>query len=169
MATTGYIKWADYDNETALTSINMPTLTAANFDAQIAAFQAIRAALVTLTIGRVRTEQMGWKNRVSATAVTDQNAQRETKWLVAYVDQTEYLDAGDTIPNPGYQKTFVLEIPTANLTYLDSSATGYADMDNADVQAFVTAFEAAAGSPYNVDSPNRSISVQSIRHVGRNT
>src|SRR5512147_1658351 len=64
-------------------------LTAANFDAQIAMMNTLATAIDGITLGvRTKTEKMATVVNVSPTQPEDPFAQRETKWLVRYRDDT---------------------------------------------------------------------------------
>ncbi len=160
----------DASHETSTTTINVQDITSANYATVSSAIAAIEAELVDITTGELRRTNITKSYVGSAAAVTDPNAQRERKWLVTYRDVLPFLDEGDLVSNPGYLKTFSFEIPCPDLSML-VEGTDRADMDNAAIAAFVTAFETHGRSPYNtytviVGGP--FVEVTDIRVVGRN-
>lgn len=146
------IQFNDYNSERSTVQVNATTLTAANFDAQYAAFVSFYDAIVAITEGLRVGANFGNAYPIVAanTPASSPNAQRERKWLVRYRDGTALKD---------YQ----MELPCADLTFLDPNNREYADMSDTDVAAFVTAFEAFVISP-----DGNAVTVQSIQHVGRN-
>ncbi len=83
-----------------------------------------------------------------------------------YEDNTQYFDAPvNAIPNAGYKKQFNVEIGTADFTVDNLPNNGdEADLTEASIAAFVTAFEAIARSPYG-----GAVNVTQILAVGRST
>lgn len=156
MATTGNfsIRYTDYDAEPSTASGACAVLTAVNFDAQAAAYLSFRDALAAITKGLRVGYSHGLDEQTLAakTAASDPLAQREIKWLVRYTD-------GVVDPS----KTHRMEIPGADLTFLDPNNRGYADLDDADVAAFVSAFEAFVLSP-----AGNAVTVDSIQFIGAN-
>jgi len=63
---------------------------------------------------------------------------------------TQWLDAPtDTVPNPGFGKAFVSTWPCADTSGGHLVANeDFADLDDPNVDAFVTEFEATFKSPY---------------------
>lgn len=144
----------DYSGEVTTLSVNDVTLTAANFDAQIAAWTALRDAIEDLTIGQIAHYSIAQYVPVSALNATNPFAQRESKWLVNYV--------GDVSG-----KKYSMEIGTADLggTHL-IEGTDNADLSDADWQAFITAFEAFVKAP---DDISEAVTVTGARFVGRSS
>lgn len=153
----------DYDRESSRTAINVGPLTAANFTAKRAAIDDYKDALPGIIMGEVRRTTINEVFAESAAAVTDQQSQRETKWLVTARDVTQFLDVANTINNVGFGDLFQVEIPTADLELLAGNDDEL-DLTLTAVAAYVTAFEALANSP----TGGNETSVVSIRHVGRN-
>ena len=94
--------------------------------------------------------------------ITEQWAQRESKWLVTYRDVTQFLDVSNTINNVGFGNVYQVEIPTAKLSLLPAN-TDLIDLTVAPWPDFVTAFEAVQNSP----TGGNEVEVVSVRHVGR--
>lgn len=148
-------RYNDYDREASAVTLQGLTLTAANFDAQITAYNDLLTAIGAITRGILITKMIGnetvLQNNRSEPA-TSEEAQRESKWLVRYHETTG-----------GLQHT--CELPCANRTFLDPNNRGFAEMgDGAEVDAFVTAFEAFVKSDAGL-----GVTVDSIEHVGRNS
>lgn len=145
------LTYHDYDAEPSTVSFPYGvTLTAVNFDAQVALQTALADAIAGITRGtKVRTV---YGNVVPTLAVSsDPLAQRENKWLVRYHDVTT-------------GQNYTYELPCADLTFLDPAARGQAEIgDAAEVDAFVTAFEAYVLSP-----DQNAVAVDQIVFVGRN-
>lgn len=96
----------DYDGKSANAGVWGVDLTAGNITAQIAAAQAFRDAVIAVSLGAMRKEQLLAYVTKSATALpTDPFAQRGTRWLVRMVEAVS-----------GNPVTF--KIPAANLALL---------------------------------------------------
>jgi hypothetical protein len=165
---TGTFTVEDYDREKSSSSFNIGPLTAGNFVAKRAALDALKTAIDGIIIGEIRKTTISEQFSESVAAVTDKNAQRESKWLVTYRDETQFLDVGNTINNVGYGNLYSVELPTADLSLLGNNQDAL-DIDPltraAVVTAFITAFEAVQNSP----TGGNDVTVVSIRHVGRST
>jgi len=145
------IRYNDYDAERSTVSLRSTLLTAANFDAQIAAALALRDAIAAITLGLRVSFDVGnrYETVAPGTQASDVDAQRETKWLVRYQD-----------PNGIYRA----EIPCPDRSFLDPNNRGYAQIgDSGPVDAFVSAFEA-----YVKGEGDTTVTVLDIKHVGRN-
>lgn len=143
--------------------LNVGPITLANFTALRDAIDDLKAALPGIIDGEIRKTTITEQFAESSSAVTDQNAQRETKWLVTYRDVTQFLDVGNTINNVGFGNLYNVEIPTADLGLLTGNDDSL-DLSVPAVAAFVTAFEAVQNSP----TGGNEIDVVRITHVGRN-
>lgn len=143
----------DYSAEKTSISVSSQALTAANFDAQVTAWTALRTAIQALTLGITHKQSLNTEVMLSSALPTDPTAQREIKWLVSY--------QGDTSG-----KLFQVELGTADLTggHLVAN-TDLADLTDSDWTAFITAFEAFVRSP---DSLTETVTVVGARFVGRN-
>lgn len=150
------IKYNDYDPEPSFVNLRTAELTAANFDAQVLLAAAVYdgiAGVNGICLGKRITSTLGNDYEILGSKVQADSplAQRENKWKV------NWESAGGT-------KSGYFTLPCADLTYLDPNNRGYADMDNADVAAFVSAVEAMV-----VDEDGSAITVVDIKFVGRNT
>lgn len=146
------VSYNDYDSERSTVQFDGVTITAANFDAQYAALTSLIDAMAAITLGVKVKQTFGNEYQILAndTPAADVNAQREHKWLVRYRDAVALKD-------------YRMEIPCPDLTLLDANNRGYADLDDADIAAFVSAFEA-----YQRSEGGNAVTVLSIQHVGRN-
>lgn len=144
----------DYSFEKSTAGFTGVATTAANYDAQQTAFSALRTAVNGIILGEPQKYQYIAVDFVNGNDRADSPyAQRENKWLVSYV--------GDTSG-----KLYQLEIPTADLA--DGHlvvGSDLADLTNADIAAFVTAFESFQRAP---DALTETVTVTQIRFVGRN-
>lgn len=142
----------DYDNEAATASFPGTDLTAANFDAEVALMATLKTALEAITMGNtVKLTRVANVSPMEDVPASDKDAQRERKWLVRYHDSVTFEKA-------------TISLPCADLSFLDPANRGRAEMgDAAEVDAFVTAFEAY------VQPPGGNVAVvDEIIHVGRN-
>lgn len=162
MPDVAYITIEDYSGEPTRMKMNTVDLTAANLAAQQAALATLVAATPPLVRGTIRDSNLQILTPGTAITPVSEEAQIEKGWLVLFVDDQPFLDPGtDLVPNPGFGKSFISTWPTAEYTGHLTAASDFADLANADVAAFVTAFEALYRSPYG-----GTITVQSIRVVG---
>ena len=152
----------DFDGEKSKTSVNVGPLTAANFTAKRAAINTLEGEIQGIISGRIRTTSINESFSVDTDPITEQWAQRESKWLVTYRDVTQFLDVGNTINNVGFGNVYQVEIPTAKLILLPAN-TDLIDLTVAPWPDFVTAFEAVQNSP----TGGNEVEVVSVRHVGR--
>lgn len=172
MPTRAYVTVEDYTGEKTTTQFWVQDIGAANYGTVTQDIDEVKDAIATMIRGEVRESGFHKSFPESGAAVTDQLAQRETKWLVVYQDTTQFLDAANTIANPGYLKIFTLEVGTANIAgdKIPAGAGDEADLTEATIVApFVTQFEANVRSPYNHTANAPTIVVKKIVHVGRNS
>lgn len=144
----------DYGREKTTTTLTSTVLTAANFDAQVTAWAALRAAMQALTLGTVFQHSLAQVVAVSDIPASDPFAQREMKWLINY---------HDTVTG----KKFQSELGTADLGNDHLLAgTDDADLTDSDWTDYITAFQAFTKSP---DNPANGVLVDTVYFVGRNT
>jgi hypothetical protein len=157
------LSFRDNSREIARTQVHLGDITAVSLPGALTAVGNLRAAIGDITLGYFAAESLLVdETTLSGDAPTDPTAQRGIKWTVGYIDTMQWLPApapANTIPNPGYQKIFTIQIPTADISLLIS---GQEDLDlTAGVGlAFKTAFDATARSPYR-----GSVSVVYVRYV----
>ena len=143
----------DYSNEKSRVEVYNGAITAASIAGFLTNFGALRTAIEGITRGVVQQEAwVGDRTVISNTPPTDENAQRELKWLVVYSGATSH-------------KLFQVAIPTADPTGRLVPGTDLADLTDTEMAAFVTAFETLARTP---DSDTETVNVEQIRLVGRN-
>ena len=144
----------DYSGEKSTVRIYNGPINAGTYAGYVTAVSDLFDAIMGIALGTRGTElTLAMNDQISVELPTDANAQRERKWLVTYKGNTS-------------EKLFRLEIPTADITggHLLPNQD-IADLTDTDMAAFVTAFEALARTP---DDSAETVTVLSIRHVGRN-
>lgn len=149
-------EWAltvlDFDNETSSMGGFMGPITVGTIAGFLTQFGALKTAVSAIILGNiVRDRWTGDVTRFNVTPPTDENAQRERKALVRYMDTTNFA-------------TYRMEIPTIDLVGRLLPGTDQIDLTETDVAAFVTAFEAIARSP-----DGNAVNVLDIHAVGRST
>jgi len=154
MPSKGTIKINDYTPEPSTVTAQGLTLTAANFDAVVSAWTDFRAGVGGITRGLIISHQIGNPVQVIANGkapAADPEAQREEKWLVRYHGATTGL------PHR-------MELPCADMQYLDPNNRGFADPDDPAVAAFIGYFEV-----FVKEDDGSAVVVDSIAHLGANT
>lgn len=127
------ITYKDYGTpgEKSTVTIPLPTITDINRDTVMGQIGSLRDAIEAITLG----ERQGYYLVVSANETVVPRtpfspfAQRETKWLVKFHEDTATQDV------------HYLELPCADLEKLDPASTDKALLTDTDIAAFVTAFE----------------------------
>lgn len=169
MPTRAFLAIEDKGGERSAMSFWVQDIGAANYGSVTQDIDEVKDSVATIIGGEIREVGFTKTFPESTDEVTEDYAQRECKWLVVYRDTTQFLDAGNTIANPGYLKVFNVEIATANLGFLSDDAPDVIDMANETVEDFVASFEANVRSPYNHSAYAPTIEVLRIVHVGRDT
>src|SRR5512134_386125 len=147
------VTYLDFGGETTTTRVRGAGISSANYDAQVTLITSLRGAMDAITLGTQKKYQIiAADNILSNTPPVNAFAQRELKWLVTYADDTS-------------GKEYQVEIGTAEPTGRITAGSDYADLAQAEIAAFVTAFEAFARAP---DDLTHTVTVTSIRLVGRN-
>lgn len=149
----GYLNlsFVDHDAEVSTAKFRGPVVTDVNYAAVDAEMDALLSAVDDISLCSITKDQRVFEETKSdPTPPSDQNAQRERKWLVRYRDTVNY-------------KLFTKEIPGADLSLLDSVRKGYMDIASGAGATFVSAFEA-----YQVSEYGNPVEVVEIAHVGRN-
>jgi hypothetical protein len=153
----------DNSAEISRTSIHLGDITAVSLPGTLTAVGNYRTAVGNITLGYFASESLIVnETTLTGTKPSDPLAQRGVKWTVGYIDTMQWLPApapANTIANPGYQKIFTYQIPTADLSLL---ADGQEDLDltAGPGLAFKTNADALGRSPYG-----GTISVQYVRYV----
>lgn len=158
----GVFTYRDYSNETSSAKFYNGAITAASLPGYLTNFGNLKTAINGLTLGTLAAEQwVGDNTRLSNDKPAEPWAQRENKWLVTYEGNTS-------------EKLFQMSLPCANLAAEDEQVPPQpvlaqdgetANMNCTLVQDFITAFEAIARTP---DDDTETVTVKSIRYVGRN-
>lgn len=174
MPTRGSVSVRDHENEPSGVLFWVQDVGAANYASVTQDIDEVKDAIDTIILGTIREagfskdfpESAGFPSGVP-------NAQRETKWLVTYQDNMQFLDEANTIANPGYLKIFTTEIPCADLSLLPAGE------DELDISAgvglaFKGVWEANVRTPYNhthghVTPPATTNTLISVKHMGKNT
>lgn len=174
MPSNASISINDYDAQTGIVGFQTAEVTAGNFIGIATALGTFRTTMQELIRGVVVQSQVSIVSRFSASDVpsTDDLAQRGNKWRVSYRDNTPFLDAPtNSVVNYGYLKQFDVEIPTANLTLRENNsdviytlAGGGVGAAEADIEAFVTAFNNVVRSPYGGDA--QVIMIEAVTRSG---
>jgi len=144
--------YSDWGNERSSFDVYTATINAASMAGITAALATLKSEVEGITIGESHKEALFVRSLLSNDPASSESAQRERKWLVTYKGNTT-------------EKLFRVEIPCADPTGRLLPLSDLADPDNADVAAFIAAFEAVAKSP---DDGAEGVTVQSVRLVGRN-
>lgn len=168
MPTRAYVTLEDFDGEKTTTSFWVQDLSALNFDSVAQDVDEVKDAIALMTRGVIR--EVGITKVYPedfTTVVSDPEAQRETKWMVVYRDTTQFLDAGNTIANPGYGKVFTIEVGTAELTDHLLPNSDEVNTAHQDVIDFIAGIQPNIRSPYNNSAQAPTIEVVKIYHVGR--
>lgn len=165
MAGFGNFTLLDHNGEKSTTSFYTGNITAASLPGTLTQFGALRTAIDGIVLGTIAQETLKvFETKLSNARPSDQNAQRERKWLVVYEDNLPFFDnPTNLIPNEGYKKVFTFEIATADIATRLNANSDEADLANAGIAAFKTAFEAISRSPYG-----GTTTVLKLIAVGRN-
>jgi len=155
----------DYDGETSTTTVHTGAVTAVSLPGLLTQFGALRTAMDALSVATISNEALNvFSTKLSNVKPTDENAQRERKWLVFYEDSQQFFDPGvNAIPNAGYKKVFHHEIPGALIDGQLLANTDIADLSTAAWIAYKDAFEDIGRSPYG-----GTVTLLSAEVVGRN-
>jgi hypothetical protein len=158
----------DYSRESASFSLATGEVTAVSLPDLLTEVGALRTAVEGITLGVVTNEKLSvFDTNLSNAAATSPLAQVESAWLVVYEDILPFFDDPvNAIPNEGFGRQFTMTIPTAEIATATRLQTNsdLANLAEAGMAAFVTAFEETARSPYG-----GTVNVIEIRHVGRNS
>lgn len=113
-------------------------------------------------LGLPQRGQVNYKEQYNFAGPITGNAQREVKWLVTVVDQSEFLDPPtNSVANPYFGRQFSLEFPTANISVLPAG-TDILPLTDAIAANTVAAIAANFQSP-----TGGTLGVLQIQFVGR--
>lgn len=148
----GNLSFLDYSNEAASFGFHFGPITALTITAFLTQFGALRTATDDITIGTLVADQWtGDKTIYARTLPTDENAQRERKFLVKYEGTTSH-------------SIYTATVPTADFAGRLISGTDLVDLTETDIAAFVTAFETLCKTP-----EGEAVNVLEMRAVGAAT
>jgi len=154
------IKYGDATQENSTMEIYNAPITALNIAAFLADFGDLQTATDAITLGTRRQQSwIGDLTTVSNAYPTNPAAQRESKLFVQYQDDTTEKQYTMTVPTVDFSKLVFVPLGGDAVQFSGASA-------NADIVAWVTAFETIARSP---DDDTHTVTVVGMRYVGRNT
>jgi len=154
------IKYGDATGENSTMEIYNAPITALNIAAFLADFGDLQTATDAITLGTRRQQSwIGDLTTVSNAYPTNPAAQRESKLLVNYMDNTTEKPYTMTIPTVDFSKLVFVPLGGDAVQFEGAAA-------NADIVAWVAAFETLARSP---DNDTHNVTVTGMRYVGRNT
>lgn len=166
--TRGNITIKDFDGEKTTTQVRLANIgiLGATYASETQNLDEIKDAVIGVILGQVIESAITDVFTEPAGGAIPNTAQRELKWNVVYRDTSQYSDAGNTVPNYGYNQLFNMEIGTANPALL-STVPGAKDLMDVSAGAGLTlknSLEANMRSPYG-----GLIAVEKVVLVGRNT
>jgi len=148
-----YASWLirDASNEYSPFKVPINNLTGANYATNLGLVTALQNALLNIILGNVASRAIAAEQTdINDTAVANQFAQREMKALVEYRGSTSNV-------------LMRAEVPTPDLAKLIAGTDLFDITGDADLIAFVSAFEAIVQR-----GGTEAVNVEAIRFVGRN-
>lgn len=148
------LTFLDFDpKEKGTMSLEGLSLSAANYDAQVALHEALVTAVQAMTTMPIHKRQTVASEAIlTSTRPTDPYAQREIKWLVRYHDNVT-------------GQPLTVSIPGADLSLLDPGSE-ILDLTGTEAAAFVTAFQNYVRAGEGSDN---AVIIDQILFVGRNS
>lgn len=144
------IKGLDHSGEGTTVSVNLGTVSAANFDARVTSALGVQDAIQAISlIDFEGYDLIGSQVAREATKSAAQGAQREIKWSVKCVDASNNV--------------FRFEIGGADMSLLDATGA-YLDTSGGAGATFVSTVEGNVVSPYD----GSAVTVEEVKLVGRN-
>lgn len=152
------IQYRDFSDELSTVQFPIGPITVVTIVAELVELAALRAAVAGITLGVQAADTIIMdKTIISAARPASENAQRERKWLVNY--------HGNTSNTKG-----TLTIPTAALIGRIIPGTDLADLTEASMATFVTAFNATVLKQYAAGVGGvETVTLDKVTAVGRNT
>lgn len=144
-------QFLDTKGKSGSTNLQTGAVTAVSLPGLLTQIGTLRTALGGIVVGNISQESLYvFRTPLTNAWPSDVNARRERTWIVHYEDVTQFFDPPtNAIPNEGFGRNFSISIPTADFSGTHMQANSdLADLTDADMAAFVTAFEAIARSPY---------------------
>lgn len=150
MPSSATLKAIDETGEATRFGFKMVQMTSANFDAQVALLNALQVAVDNVVLGQFDGKTLNAVDVPVGPAASDKDAQRESKWRVAYTDDVTPLGNGS------------FEIGMTDNSLL-VAGEGIMDITGGAGAALVTAIQNAV-----ISRQGNAITVTRISHVGRN-
>jgi hypothetical protein len=154
------LTYGDATQESSNLTVYNGAITAVSIGGFLTALAALETASDAITLGtRRKSAWVGDDTVVTNAWPSDPAAQRESKLLVQYQDDTT-------------EKPYTLTVPTVDFSVLvfvpnGGDAVLFSGDDASDeIKAWVTAFEAIGRAP---DDDTHTVTVTGMRYVGRNT
>jgi len=140
----------DYSEEESSFKFHNGAITPVSLAGYLTQFAALRTATENIVLGNISHDMwVGDRTNYANAAPTDENAQRERKWLVRYEGTTSH-------------SVYTATIPTADLVGRLLPDSDEADLTDPQIAAWITAFEAIARTP-----EDEAVNVIDIEAVGR--
>jgi len=154
------LNYGDATRESSSMTVYNGAITAISIGGFLTNLAALEDATDAIVLGtRRKTTWVGDDTTVTNAWPTNPAAQRESKLLVDYQDDTTEKPYQLTIPSIDFSK--LVFVPLGGDAVLFSGADA-----NADIVDWVTAFEAIGRAP---DNDTHTVTVTGMRYVGRNT
>lgn len=149
-AASAVLSVIDYDQELSSIRVKLPDIDAANYAATMTAVAALWAGCLGIITGNLKVSHVSTREvAYGANPPSNQFAQRETKWLIRYKDNTT-------------NEIFRNELPTADLSLLTQNSDTITDFSAGVLLAFKNAWEAIVKSPNG-----NAVTMISLQHVGK--
>lgn len=144
--------YRDYSNEPSSVTIYTRAYNVLTFADDLADYTDLRAAIGGIALGSLVSDQVSpYQTKYNNALPTDENAQRERKWVVRYQDDVDF-------------SIYRVEIPCADVVGRLMPDSDKADLTETDMATFVAQFEETAYS-----QNGNAVTVLDITAVGRNT
>lgn len=154
------IGFGDATQETSSLTVYNQAVTALTIGSFLTGLGTLETATEGITLGTHRkTQWIGDDTTITNAWPTNPAAQRESKLLVDYWDNTTEKMFQLTVPTIDFSK--LVFVPLAGDAVLFEGADA-----SAEIKAWVTAFESFGRSP---DDATHNVTVKAMRYVGRNS
>lgn len=159
------LRLLDHSNEGSNFEVQTGAVTAVSLPGLLTQIGTFRGAVDGITDGTIQKESLKvFDTPLGNTPPVSDVSHRERKWLVRYEDTTAFFDDPvNAIPNEAFGRVYTFSIPCADPAGKLLANSDMADLADAAIAAFVTAFEAMGRSP-----AGGAVNVLSIELVGRN-
>lgn len=154
------LTYGDATRETSSLTVFNGDITAVSIGGFLTNLSALESATDGITLGtRRKSSWVGDDTTVTNSWPSDPAAQRESKLLVQYMDDTTEKPYTLTIPTVDFSKLVFVPLGGDAVLFSGADAT-------TEIKAWVTAFEAIGRAP---DDDTHTVTVTGMRYVGRNT